>query len=292
MTTNNTSFTQDAELMAKLRDILLNEDREELARLKTLIDSPNELSIKIEPILEAKMAEMKQHFPREYRNVVNQLIEDRIKASQSEILDTIYPVLGLMIQKYINYQFQMLKDAIDKRMQETFGRKSMIAKLRIRVFGLRESDLVLANLDKPTVHEIYVIQRNSGLLMGSASAQETLDKDMVAGMLTAIKAFVEDAFIKENQELEMIQYGNFKILLQNYHTYYISAAMSGSISAKEQNELSQLMNQFSERELRALPTDVDSNLFKNVSMKLENFFILPQNIEEKTIEINSKQNND
>jgi hypothetical protein len=273
MTTKNSSFTQDAELMARLREILLTDDRDELARLKTLIDTPSQLSVKIEPILEAKMADMKQHFPREYKNVVDKLIEDRIKSSQSEILDTIYPVLGLMIQKYINYQFQMLKDAIDKRIEETLGKKSIIAKLRMRVFGLKDSDILLSNLDRPLVHEVYVIQRDSGLLIGSASTQDTLDKDMVAGMLTAIKAFVEDAFIKEKQELELIKYGNFKILLQNYHSYYISVALSGSVSAKEQDELSQQMNQFSERELRGLPSEVDSELFKNVSAKLEHFFI-------------------
>ena len=43
---------------------------------------------------------------------------------------------------------------------------------------------------------------------------EAMDEDMVAGMLTAIKSFVEDAFKGGNMELERIDYELFTIHLQ------------------------------------------------------------------------------
>ena len=286
MTTKNGNYVQDADLMAKLKELILHEDRDEIARLREIIENPLELSIKVQPIIEERLDFLKKNFPKEFKTVVNQLVEDRIKSSQNEILDTIYPVLGKMIQKYINYQFQMLKDAIDKRIEETLGRKSIVAKVRMKLFGVRESDILLSNLDRPQILEVYVIQRDSGLLLGSASIQETMDKDLIAGMLTAIKAFVEDAFKRENQDLEMVKYGNFQILLQNYHSYYISVAMSGSISTKDRNELSGLIHQFSERELRGMTLELNETQYAEVSKRLESFF-MSQTSENQTIELKS-----
>ena len=286
MTTKNGNYVQDADLMAKLRELILHEDRDEIARLREIIENPLELSVKVQPIIEERLDFLKKNFPKEFKTVVNQLVEDRIKASQNEILDTIYPVLGKMIQKYINYQFQMLKDAIDQRIQDTLGSKGIFQKIRIKVFGVRESDILLSNLDRPQILEVYVIQRDSGLLLGSASIQETMDKDLIAGMLTAIKAFVEDAFKRENQDLEMVKYGNFQILLQNYHSYYISVAMSGSISSKDRNELSGLIHQFSERELRGMTLELNETQYAEVSKRLESFF-MSQTTENQTIELKS-----
>ncbi len=286
MTTKNGNYVQDADLMAKLKELILHEDRDEIARLREIIENPLELSTKVQPIIEERMDFLKKNFPKEFKTAVNQIVEDRIKTSQNEILDTIYPVLGKMIQKYINYQFQMLKDAIDKRIQDTLGSKGIFQKIRVKVFGIRESDIVLSNLDRPQILEVYVIQRDSGLLLGSASIQDTMDKDLIAGMLTAIKAFVEDAFKRENQDLEMVKYGNFQILLQNYHSYYISVAMSGSISTKDRNELSGLIHQFSERELRGMTLELNETQYKAVSQRLESFF-MSQNVENQTIELKS-----
>lgn len=54
--------------------------------------------------------------------------------------------------------------------------------------------------------------KESGLLIGSYSRGNIADKDMISGMLTAIKSFVEDAFSKEGQDLEDIKFENFNFL--------------------------------------------------------------------------------
>jgi len=68
----------------------------------------------------------------------------------------------------------------------------------------------LSQLDSPEVHEVYLVQRESGLLLGSYAKEKNTDQDVIAGMLTAIKSFAEDAFNRGKEDLEMIQYENYK----------------------------------------------------------------------------------
>ncbi len=187
--------------------------------------------------------------------------------------------MGKLIRKSITHQFQILKESIDNRVRSPFSGKGVFGKIFKSNKGkVKESEIILSQADPTIIEEVYVIQRNSGLLMGSASTQETLDQDVVAGMFTAIKAFVEDAFQREQEELEMIEYGNYKIYIQNFHSFYIAVAMSGSMSASEKNEISNKLYDFAESELKQIPKDIDDSLNNRISKKLNEYFFGNENI--------------
>ena len=100
---------------------------------------------------------------------------------------------------------------------------------------------------EPIVEEIFVIEKDSGLLKGSYSKGNIADKDMVSGMLTAIKSFAEDAFSKEGQDLEDIKFETFQLSIQNFKTIYIATATSGVISRDFKEELYDYTNTLAER---------------------------------------------
>ena len=212
--------SQDVVLLEQLKTILLKQDRQEIDSIKHILNNRSELQKKVDPIFDDKIEELKRRFPEEFGAIINQSIEEKLEESKEQLLNVIYPVLGQMIKKYVSHQFQLLKERIDERVQNTFSSKGLISQVKSKLFGIRAGDMVLSDLDIPLIQEVYVIQRDSGLLIGNYSKNNTMDKDMIAGMLTAIKAFVEDAFQQENQELDLIQYGNYKIRIQNFYQYY------------------------------------------------------------------------
>ncbi len=266
----------DLFLMRQLQDILLKEDRTELDQLRSTIDDPEKLSQKVTPIIEARIDFLKKNFPKEFRVVVDDIVDKRIKSSQHELMDALYPVMGQMIKKYINFQFQVLKESIEESVKQALDTKTIWWKIKANVFGIKQQEVILQNLDRPTVEEVCLIQRDSGLLMGAASLSPAVDKDVIAGMLTAIKAFVEDAFQRENEELEMIQYGTYKILLYNFHTYYVSVAMSGSVSSEEKEKINDELQHFALNELNNYKqSDLDEK-YDLISQKLHDYFIAPQ----------------
>lgn len=241
-------------------------------QLQTLLHTKEELAQKVAPIIADHIQTLKENYPEEFRKVVDQQIAIKLKDSQDEILNVITPVLGKLIRKSITHQFQMLKERIDKQIRGTFSRQGFFGRIFRKKSKVNEADIILSQADAPDIQEIYIIQQDSGLLIGSASNSDTMDKDVIAGMFTAIKAFVEDAFQKDEQELEMIEYDNYKIFIQNFYSYYIAVIMSGSISATERDAISSKLYDFAEKELRRIPKNIDSKLTDNISKKLNQHF--------------------
>lgn len=275
-------------LMSQLKEILLREDRSALEELQRTLNEKQLLAEKINPIVEDHLTFLRQNFPKEYAKIVNRMVEQKLKSSQTEILDVIYPVMGKMINKYIAFQFQEMKDSINARIDALFSKQGLIWWIRNKVFGIDNAEMLLSSLDTPIIEEVFVIQRDSGLLYGSAALYPTVNRDVVAGMLTAIKSFVEDAFEREHEDLEMIQYGTYKILIENMPSHYFALAISGSISNTEGAVLrNQIIDFIQENEL--LRSDnFDSTTQEKISQALDNQFIVPQR--ERLQKIKIKQN--
>ena len=263
---------EDDLLMRKLKEVLLKEDRDELKEIQTILNDPFRFSEKVAPIVEQRIDFLKKNFPKEFRNSVENIVDAKIKASQDELLNVLYPTIGKMIKKYIAYQFQLMKESIDERMNAIFSFRGLAMRTRYRLLGVSGGDMLLSSIDGPVIEELYVIERDSGLLMGSASLHLTIDSEVIAGMLTAIKSFVEDAFQREKEDLEMIEYGTYKIFIQNFHSYYIAVAMSGSLSAAEKEKLSDSLLDFAEKELAMLLKSDDQTNHHEISERLGKFF--------------------
>ena len=266
------NFDEETFLANKLRDILLKNDRASIHKLEEILDNQDELAERISPIVDYKINLLKQKFPKEFQLAVNHIVEKKMKESQEEILDLIYPVLGRMIKKYIVHQFEEIKEKIDNQVSSLFTLKGLKMKIKSLIYGIDDTELLLSNIDKPKIEEVHIIERDSGILYGSATLRPTIDRDVIAGMLTAIKSFVEDAFQREQEELEMIEYGSYKIFIQNFRSYYFSIAMSGSLSVSLRHELSASILTFAEKEILQLLSNDGAEKYEIISEKLKLHF--------------------
>jgi hypothetical protein len=262
---------EDDYLFLQLKEILLQEDRERLQQISKTLDTPELLKEKIGPILEERIEVLKEHFPNQYRQIVEEVVDFKLKTSQEEVLDLIYPVMGKMIQKYIRLQIQQLRDNLERQIQQTL-RKGVIGRVRYLLFGFgkKDAEQIVSRLDGPEIIEVYVIEQHSGILLGSASKSRAVDLDLIAGMLTAIKSFVEDAFQQELQELEMIQYDHYTILIQNFYKFYIATAVSGSISHQDEYKLRSAISTLVEAQLYQIikhPDDSTNRRLKEILKK-------------------------
>jgi len=256
---------KDKFLADKLREILLREDRAAFAQLEDIVNDPEELSKKVMPFVEERMEHLKENFPSQYEAVVEKMIEQRLATMKDELLETLYPQFGKMIRKYVTHQIQLLKDNIDNTVNK-FSFQSIKSSIQAKFFGVKKSDIIITNI-APEIEEIYMINRKTGMLLASASNNNSIDQEVIAGMLTAIKAFGEDAFQKESEDLEIVEYGSYKIFMQNFPSYYFAIVLSGAISTLEKQKLSDSIEQFIDKEL-------DNNVLENenTSEKLMKYF--------------------
>ncbi|MCB0637140.1 MAG: hypothetical protein KDC54_11010 [Lewinella sp.] len=260
--------TSDQQLLERIRTILLRKDRQELEALRQILDDREELAQRIDPIIEAHLDELRQHFPDSYYRVIDKIIDQKLKASQDELINIIYPKLGKLIKSYINNEFRKLRERLDQQMRSSpliFWRRDK----------KRLGDEMIAQLDASRIEEVYVVSHESGLLLGSASASATVDKDMIAGMLTAIKAFVEDAFQRTDEDLRAIQYGSYEILIHNFYNYYIALAIAGTLSESENDQLTTRLLDFADKELNRDLREPEPAFYHYLQKQLYSYFIQP-----------------
>ena len=256
-------------LFKQLKDILLKEDRAKIDEIHTTIHTEERLSEKVTPILEEQLKDLKNNFPDEYKVIVDKMIVEKIQNSKQEIIDLLFPELGIMIKSYIGLQIQMLKEGIENQ----FGSKGLLGKIKSS-FGFGSStEEVIQNLEKPIVEEIFIIQKNSGLLAGSATRNKTVDQDVIAGMMTAIKSFVEDAFKRGNENLGVIEYDTYRIVMQSFPNWYFAVALSGTLTTKERDELSDRVLAFASNQMPSHLDEITEDLNLKLSNKLKIAFI-------------------
>lgn len=270
----------DAEKLSLLRELLLVDDRATVDDILRILNSEEEMerrtSFIIDRRVEHRLDTLKSNFKKELGEPVERILDKRLEASKEELLNILYPVMGKMIRKFISHQFQLLQEHIEARVRDT-GRilspRYILRRLRAKFFGISESEELLQELLPPSIDEVYLIQKGSGLLMGSYSRNNTLDQEVIAGMLTAIKSFAEDAFHQEGQELEMIEWQSYKIIIQNYYSYYLAVAMGGTISTEFKENTKEKLLTFAEEELKDTQVRVvDGALYDRTSSKLNKYF--------------------
>ncbi len=230
-----------------LKDILFTDDREfaeKIARrIETIEHTVNEqekLSEKVKPIILKQLDEFVTEIPTTLGPTITATLKEEIQKNRDGIVDALYPILGKMIKKYISQEIKLLSEKINKQLSA----KRWTTKFKSWFTGVKEEDIILSETSSASIEQVLLIERGSGILAASYSKTETIDKDMISGMLTAIKGFVEDAFGQKNQNLELIEYELYNIHLQSFVSYYVAVVISGDYNTKAKDKVQDLIFDF------------------------------------------------
>ena len=184
------------------------------------------------------------------------------------MVEALYPILGKMIKKYIQHEMKMLSESINNQLNKAFSFRRYFKRKKSNFKGVKNSDYILQQQSNPKIEQIIFIEKGSGIVLAEFSKEITMDEDMVGGMLTAIKSFTEDAFKKENQNLNYIQYDHYHIHLQNFSSYYIAAVISGAYNIIYKDKLEDRLLAFTSKY-------VNQNIIQNkteLTQKIKAYF--------------------
>ncbi|AEH00633.1 hypothetical protein [Lacinutrix sp. 5H-3-7-4] len=258
-----------------LKDILLTDEREyaqkveeKLKVVEEIINKQNKLSERVNPIIDDKLNNFIIEIPKTLGPTITEALKTEIKNSQDAVVEALFPIIGKMIKKYVQHEMQKLSDEINSKMNKAFSFEGLKRRFRSKKTGVSEGDLILQELAKPIVEQIMVIEKGSGIIISEYSKTKSIDDDMVAGMLTAIKSFAEDAFEKSDQELQYIEYNNFHIHLQNFSAYYIAVVISGAYNVMFKDKLEDKLLDFAQNHINK--EDLKDN--DSFSKKLKVYF--------------------
>lgn len=260
-----------------LKELLLTEEKEfadsiaeKLEALTKVVHQKKELSYKVDPIIDDKLKEFVQEIPKTLGPTITEALKEEIKNSQDAVVEALFPIIGKMIKKYIAHEMKLLSENISRKTKQAFSFKNWFRRTKAKVQGVSEGDLLISDYAKPRLIQMFVVEKNSGILLADYSplSDGTIDKEMVAGMLTAIKSFVEDAFRGGDQNLELIEYELYTIHIQNFYSYYVAAVISGAYNMMFKEVLEDQIIDFAKNYISSKDLE-DNALF---TKKLKNHF--------------------
>jgi hypothetical protein len=247
---NGTPEPVDPALEA-LREILLSQSSHRLDRLETNLTHLKEQTSDRDALIAA------------ITPILGDIIRQKIRDSRQEMIEALYPIIGETVIRAVTETIQDLRRRIDAQMRQSLRAGSLWRRIRARLTGVSESDLLLLDSLPFKVADIFLIHRETGLLLNhlSLAPAPTDDSDLVSGMLTAIRDFVHDAFATEGDgELDEIQYSDDHfILIEAAQLVYLAVAIEGTqptgFRAKLRERIIEINHHF-EPELRYFDGDI------------------------------------
>lgn len=250
-----------------LKEILLTEDREVdkdiLIKIKELQESQVQLNERVNPIMDERFDAFVAQIPDTLGPVITETLKSEIQKSQDAVAEALFPIMGKMIKKYVQAEIKKLNNDINNKIKKRFSfspfkrnkkKTSAAALLKEEYQGVAE--------------HVMVIEKKSGILKANYARTQNIDQDMMAGMLTAIKSFAEDAFASSGIELERIDYELYTIHLQNFSNYYIAVVISGIYDDEYKDKLEDVLLDFAQFVVNK--EDLDNN--ENFTRKLKAYF--------------------
>jgi len=263
----------------KLQELLFEEDGQltdriqvELDALRQELRSREDIDARVEPFFDEKLEFLKTNFPDLFGAAMAKTIKQQIRDSQDEMIDALYPIIGRLIRRFVAKELERLTERIDHNINETFSWKGWVKRFRRWFQGESFQDQMMRDMVEAEVEEVFIVDKESGLLAGAWSREERADQDMVAGMLTAIKSFVESAFEQGAQDLETIEYETYKIILHNFQTYYVAVIVSGVVSSAYKTRLRDFVMAFEERYRVVTRVDITEEVVEQNSLLLKERF--------------------
>ena len=164
---------------------------------------------------------------RSLQGVISPAIAKEIADNKEKMVDTLYPIIGSMISKYVTNAIKEILDGINSKIEDGFSLKSYKRKIKAKLTGVSESELLLEESMDAAINALFVIQKDTGLLVAAAQSETHRmgDPHMVASMASAIRDFVNDWIKsqKESMEVQLLSYGNATLYIESAGSVYLIA---------------------------------------------------------------------
>lgn len=173
--------------------------------------------------------------------IMGAAIKEQIQSEREAVVDAFYPIIGSTIAKYMSETLNQLVRSINEKVEDSLSFAGLVRKVRAKVQGISEAELLVKESLPCSVEAAFLIHKSSGLVIAQAqkSGPGAFDPDLLSGMLTAIRGFFNESMTRSGSpsELDQIEYGESKILLEAAGYCYLAAVVRGEPDVRVRREL-------------------------------------------------------
>jgi OOP family OmpA-OmpF porin len=230
----------------ELRSLLVGPEQRQLRALQTRIEDPAAQARDVSRVL-ATAVELRTrdpHLQRALAPTIEEAITTSVRRNPRPLADALFPIIGPAIRKAIAATLNGMLESLNTTLEHSLSWRSLRWRLDARRTGRPFAEIVLLNTLVYRVEQVFLIHRPSGLLLQHLTAPGTTaqDADMVSGMLTAIRDFVQDSFkVDADEGLQTLKVGDLSVWVEQGPHALVAVVVRGTAPPSLRTTLQQAL---------------------------------------------------
>ncbi len=207
--------------MQELRKLLFEKESVRLDELEKLLLDQKLHAQEVAKVL-AEAVDIRNQQDEELGKSLAPTIEKSIKESIAKdpksLSDALFPVMGPAIRKSINNSIAEMLQSLNQTLENSFSAQGLKWRLEALRTGKPFAEVVMLNTLVYRVEQVFLIHKETGLLLQHLSFDPSLDEDadIVSSMLTAVQDFIHDSFSgSTDQGIENLRMGDLEVIIES-----------------------------------------------------------------------------
>jgi OOP family OmpA-OmpF porin len=228
--------TEDADdrSFASLRTLLVGPERQEIRELEAQVTDPAGWVDRVTTALPDAVARKADDpaLGRALGPLVEEAITASVRRDPQPLADALYPAIGPAIRKAIAHALGAMMESMTRAVEHSVSWRAVQWRWAALRTGKPFAEIVLLNTLQYRVEQIFLIHRETGLLLQqvAANVHQAQDADQVSAMLTAIGDFVRDSFrVGADEGLDVLRVGELTVIIEQGPDAILAGVVRGTV---------------------------------------------------------------
>jgi OOP family OmpA-OmpF porin len=223
---------------SELRRLLLSTEQARLREILLRLNDPDTRAEEISRVLPdaiVRGAAEDEELVSSLVPVVEDVLRVSVRKAPQTLADILFPVMGPAIRRSVSEFVRGMVQSMNRAMENSLSPRSLKWRIESWRTGIPFAEIVLLRSLVYRVEQVFLIHRETGLLLSQATAEAVVsqDPDLVSGMLTAIRDFVRDSFgARQGDDLENLRVGELLVVIEQGPSAYLAAVVRGTPPAE------------------------------------------------------------
>ncbi len=233
----------------RLRQLLLGPEQTAIEGLQQRLDNPDLRAEELSRII-AEAILLRSRRDHALQIVLNPLLEEALRISVARnpqlLADTLFPIIGRAVRNSVAHALRGIVESLNETVERSVSWDAVKWRLESLRTGKPFGEIVLARSLRYRVEQVFVIHRETGLLLAHVSRERenTQESEMISGMLTAVQDFVHDSFAETSgAELDTVEMGEFNVWIQHGPKALLCAVVTGTPPRELRNVLQRTLEE-------------------------------------------------
>jgi OOP family OmpA-OmpF porin len=263
--------------LKRLREMLLEPFQVQLDQLQERLDNPEVHAKEVSRVL-PEAIRLRSSQDKKMVTVLEPITEEAIKASIKKnrqiFVDVLFPVMGPAIRKAIAAAIRAMVQNFNQILEYSLSKQGL--KWRFEALRTRKplAEVILLHTLVYQVEQVFLIHKDTGLELHHVVSKSAVaqDPDLISGMLTAIKDFVQDSFgASKHEALETMRVGERSIWIEHGRQAILAAVIQGNPPMELQSVLRESLDDIHLKKTDQLASfDGDTASFEEIGYVLDN----------------------